>query len=252
MVLTLRNYIHMNRGISTQKYNDVLSIRIFNEKEIIKMKMGSYLGVTAAATANPPKFIHLCYKPPSGLVSAKFGLVGKGITFDSCGYNLKTGANSNIETMKNDMGGAAAIFGAANAIAEIKPLGVEIHFVTAACENMISATGMRPSDIVTASNGKTIEVNNIDAEGKLSLANALIYTCKLGVDKIIDLATLIGACITALCRLLQTSFLFPGAFTPNEDLAKEVFAAAERGGEKLWRLSLDRKVFVWLTYTYGK
>ncbi|CAK9315077.1 unnamed protein product [Citrullus colocynthis] len=217
----------------TQKYNDVLSARIFNEEEIIEMKMGSYLGVTAAATANPPKFIHLCYKPPSGPVSTKLGLVGKGITFDSGGYNLKAGANSNIETMKNDMGGAGAIFGAAKAIAEIKPLGVEIHFVVAACENMISATGMRPSDIVTASNGKTIEVNNTDAEGRLCLADALIYTCKQGVEKIIDLATLTGACITALGPSVA------GAFTPNEELAKEVFAAAERSGEKLWRLPLE-------------
>ncbi|KAG6599158.1 Leucine aminopeptidase 1, partial [Cucurbita argyrosperma subsp. sororia] len=217
----------------THKYNDVLSAKIFNEEEIIEMKMGSYLGVTAAATANPPHFIHLCYKPLGGSVSTKLGLVGKGITFDSGGYNLKTGANSNIETMKNDMGGAAAIFGAAKAIAELKPPGVEIHFVVAACENMISATGMRPSDIVTASNGKTIEVNNTDAEGRLCLADALIYTCNLGVEKIIDLATLTGACITALGPSVA------GAFTPNEELAKEVLAAAERSGEKIWRLPME-------------
>ncbi|KAA0056102.1 leucine aminopeptidase 1-like [Cucumis melo var. makuwa] len=217
----------------TRNYSDVLSARIFDEEEIIEMKMGSYLGVTAAATANPPKFIHLCYKPPSGSVSAKLGLVGKGITFDSGGYNLKAGSGSNIETMKNDMGGAGAIFGAAKAIAEIKPLGVEIHFVVAACENMISATGMRPSDIVTAANGKTIEVNNTDAEGRLCLADALIYTCKQGVDKIIDLATLTGACITALGPSVAA------AFTPSEELANEVLSAAERSGEKLWRLPIE-------------
>ncbi|KAG6599151.1 Leucine aminopeptidase 1, partial [Cucurbita argyrosperma subsp. sororia] len=216
-----------------EEYNDVLSAKIFKEDRMIELKMGSYLGVTAAATANPAHFIHLCYKPPCGPVLTKLGLVGKGITFDSGGYNLKTGPNSNIETMKKDMGGAAAIFGAAKAIAELKPLGVEIHFVVAACENMISATGMRPSDIVTASNGKTIEVNNTDAEGRLTLADALIYTCKLGVDKIIDLATLTGACITALGPSVA------GAFTPNEELATEVFAAAERSGEKIWRLPME-------------
>ncbi|XP_022158161.1 leucine aminopeptidase 2, chloroplastic-like [Momordica charantia] len=217
----------------TSVHSDVLSANIYNEGEIIELKMGSYLGIAAAATANPPHFIHLIYKPPGRPAAIKLGLVGKGITFDSGGYNLKTGANSNIENMKNDMGGAAALLGAAKAIGEIKPLDVEIHFVVAACENMISATGMRPGDIVTASNGKTIEVNNTDAEGRLCLADALIYTCNQGVDKIIDLATLTGACITALGPSVA------GAFTPNEDLAKEVFAAAESSGEKIWRLPLE-------------
>ncbi|XP_022946048.1 leucine aminopeptidase 2, chloroplastic-like [Cucurbita moschata] len=216
-----------------EKYNDVLSAKIFKEDRMIELKMGSYLGVTAAATANPAHFIHLCYKPPCGPVLTKLGLVGKGITFDSGGYNLKTGPNSSIETMKNDMGGAAAIFGAAKAIAQLKPPGVEIHFVVPACENMISATGMRPSDIVTASNGKTIEVNNTDAEGRLCLADALFYTCNLGVEKIIDLATLTGACIIALGPSVA------GAFTQNEDLAKEVIDAAERSGEKIWRLPME-------------
>jgi leucyl aminopeptidase len=101
-------------------------------------------------------------------------LVGKGLTFDSGGYNLKVGA-SLIEMMKFDMGGSGAVLGAAKIITELKPANVEVHFVIAACENMVDGAGMRPGDILTASNGKTIEVNNTDAEGRLTLADALVY-----------------------------------------------------------------------------
>nr|DAD45265.1 TPA_asm: hypothetical protein HUJ06_003495 [Nelumbo nucifera] len=103
---------------------------------------------------------------------------------NSGGYNIKTGPGCSIELMKFDMGGSAAVLGAAKAIGQIKPPGVEVHFIVAACENMISGTGMRPGDIVTASNGKTIEVNNTDAEGRLTLADALVYACNQGVGKV--------------------------------------------------------------------
>ncbi|XP_043697478.1 leucine aminopeptidase 2, chloroplastic-like [Telopea speciosissima] len=138
-------------------YSDVLTANILDVEKCKELKMGSYLGV-AAASANPPHFIHLCYKPPTGPVKAKLGLVGKGLTFDSGGYNIKTGPGCSIELMKFDMGGSAAVLGAAKALGQIKPPGVEVHFIVAACENMISGTGMRPGDILTASNGKTIEV----------------------------------------------------------------------------------------------
>lgn len=213
-------------------YSDVLSATILNEEQCRELNMGSYLGVSAAAT-NPPHFIHLRYKPPSGPVSVKLGLVGKGLTFDSGGYNIKTGPGCSIDIMKVDMGGSAAVLGAAKALGQIKPLGVEVHFVIAACENMISGTGMRPGDIITASNGKTIEVNNTDAEGRLTLADALVYTCKQGVDKVIDLATLTGACIVALGPSIA------GVFTPSDDLAKEVLGASEISGEKFWRMPLE-------------
>nr|DAD27428.1 TPA_asm: hypothetical protein HUJ06_028896 [Nelumbo nucifera] len=213
-------------------YGDVLTAKILDEEKCKELKMGSYLGV-AAASANPPHFIHLCYKPPSGPIKAKLGLVGKGLTFDSGGYNIKTGPGCSIEIMKTDMGGSAAVLGAAKAIGQIKPAGVEVHFIVAACENMISGTGMRPGDIVTASNGKTIEVNNTDAEGRLTLADALVYACNQGVEKIVDLATLTGACIIALGPSIA------GVFTPSDDLAKEVFAASQISGEKLWRMPLE-------------
>ncbi|PSS36160.1 Leucine aminopeptidase [Actinidia chinensis var. chinensis] len=213
-------------------YSDVLSATILDAEQCKELKMGSYLGV-AAASANPPHFIHLCYKPSSGLVKAKLALVGKGLTFDSGGYNIKTGPGCSIELMKFDMGGSAAVLGAAKALGQIKPAGVEVHFIIAACENMISGTGMRPGDIVTASNGKTIEVNNTDAEGRLTLADALVYACNQGVEKIVDLATLTGACVVALGPSVA------GIFTPSDDLAKEVLAASEISGEKLWRMPLE-------------
>ncbi|GAV83215.1 Peptidase_M17 domain-containing protein/Peptidase_M17_N domain-containing protein [Cephalotus follicularis] len=213
-------------------HSDVLSATILTKEQCEELKMGSYLGV-AEASANPPYFIHLCYKPPNGSARVKLALVGKGLTFDSGGYNIKTGPGCSIELMKFDMGGSAAVLGAAKAIGEIKPPGVEVHFIVAACENMISGTGMRPGDIVTASNGKTIEVNNTDAEGRLTLADALVYACNQGVEKIIDLATLTGACVVALGPSIA------GVFTPSDDLAKEVFAASEVSGEKFWRMPLE-------------
>jgi leucyl aminopeptidase len=213
-------------------YSDVLSATILDAEQCKELKMGSYLGV-AAASANPPHFIHLCYKPPGGTAKTKLALVGKGLTFDSGGYNIKTGPGCSIELMKFDMGGSAAVLGAAKALGQIKPPGVEVHFIVAACENMISGTGMRPGDIVTASNGKTIEVNNTDAEGRLTLADALVYACNQGVEKIVDLATLTGACVVALGPSVA------GIFTPSDDLAKEVLAASEISGEKLWRMPLE-------------
>ncbi|KAF5205420.1 Leucine aminopeptidase 2 protein, partial [Thalictrum thalictroides] len=213
-------------------YSDVLTSTILDAEQCKELKMGSYLGV-AAASSNPPHFIHLCYKPSSGPVNAKLALVGKGLTFDSGGYNIKTGPGCSIELMKVDMGGSAAVLGAAKALGQIKPSGVEVHFIVAACENMISGTGMRPGDILTASNGKTIEVNNTDAEGRLTLADALVYACNQGVEKIVDLATLTGACIVALGPSIA------GVFTPSDELAKEVMGASEISGEKFWRMPME-------------
>jgi leucyl aminopeptidase len=216
-------------------HGDVMTCKILEKEECEKLGMGAYLGVSAAST-NPPKFIHLCYSP-SGAVTTKLAIVGKGLTFDSGGYNLKTGPGCNIELMKFDMGGAAAVLGAAKAIAAIKPEGVEVNFIVAACENMISGGGMRPGDILTASNGKTIEVNNTDAEGRLTLADALVYANNLKVDKIVDLATLTGACIIALGNDIG------GMFTPNDELAQELTEASKKGGEKFWRMPMEDSYF---------
>ncbi|MEY4430666.1 MAG: hypothetical protein RLZZ533_602, partial [Cyanobacteriota bacterium] len=166
-----------------------------------------------------------------GTPQRRLVLVGKGLTFDSGGYNLKT-AGSQIEMMKYDMGGSAAVLGAMRAIAELKPQGVEVHMVVAACENMISGGAIHPGAIVTASNGKTIEINNTDAEGRLTLADALVYACKLEPDAVVDLATLTGACVIALGEEIA------GLWSPSDALAQGLLEAGAQGGENLWRMPL--------------
>jgi leucyl aminopeptidase len=210
-----------------------LHLVILEQEECEKLGMGAFLGV-AQASDLPPKFIHLTYKP-QGTPRRKLAIIGKGLTFDSGGLNIK-GAGSGIETMKIDMGGAAATFGAAKAIGQLKP-DVEVHFISAVTENMISGHAMHPGDILKASNGKTIEVNNTDAEGRLTLADALVFADKLGVDAIVDLATLTGACVVALGNDIA------GMFTPNDDLAKELAAAGDKAGEQLWRMPMEDKYF---------
>jgi len=210
-----------------------LSLEILEREDCERLGMGAFLGV-AQASDLPPKFIHLIYQP-TGTPRRKLAIVGKGLTFDSGGLNIK-GAGSGIETMKMDMGGAGATLGAARAIAALKP-DVEVHFISAATENMIDGKALHPGDILTASNGKTIEVNNTDAEGRLTLADALVFADKLGVEAIVDLATLTGACIVALGDDIG------GLWSPDDDLAAQLQAAAEAAGEKFWRMPLEEKYF---------
>lgn len=214
-----------------REYN--LELQILEQAECEKLGMGAFLGV-ARASDIPPKFIHITYKP-AGTPRKKVAIVGKGLTFDSGGLNIKP-TGSGIEMMKTDMGGAAATLGAAKAIGQIKP-DVEVHFISAVTENMISGHAMHPGDILTASNGKTIEVNNTDAEGRLTLADALVYTDKLGLDAIVDLATLTGACVIALGDDIA------GLWTGDEVLANQLAQASELSGEKLWRMPFEEKYF---------
>ncbi|MBL1210556.1 leucyl aminopeptidase [Geminocystis sp. GBBB08] len=210
-----------------------LELTILEQEDCERLGMGAFLGV-AKASDLPPKFLHLVYKP-QGTPKRKLAIVGKGLTFDSGGLNLKV-SGSGIETMKMDMGGAAATFGAAKSIAQLKP-NVEIHFISAVTENMISGKAMHPGDILTASNGKTIEVNNTDAEGRLTLADALVYADKLGVDAIVDLATLTGACIVALGNDIA------GLWTTDNLLATQLQTCAQTAGEKFWQMPLESKYF---------
>lgn len=194
-----------------------LECKILSLSEIEALNMGCYLGV-AKGSLYPPQFIHLTYHPngaASGAPLKKLGFVGKGLCFDSGGYNIKR-AETSIELMKFDMGGAAAVLGAAKIIGAVKPPGVEVHFIAAAAENMVSRAAYRPGDVLVASNGKTVEVGNTDAEGRLTLADALVYTEKLQLDAIVDVATLTGACIVALGES------YAGLFSPDEDLAKNL------------------------------
>lgn len=208
-----------------------LVAEILEKEDCEKLGMGAFLGVGQASEL-PPKFIHLIYKP-EGTPKRKVAIVGKGVTFDSGGLNIK-GAGSGIETMKIDMGGAAATLGAAKAIGHIKP-DVEVHFISAVTENMISGRALHPGDVITASNGKTIEVNNTDAEGRLTLADALVFAEKLGVDAIIDLATLTGACVIALGDDIA------GLWSTDATLTSEIKQAAEKAGEKFWEMPLEEK-----------
>ena len=217
---------------------------VLGQKECEELGMGAYLGVQQGSKF-PPQFVHLSYKPEGG-AKKKIALVGKGLTFDSGGYNLKAGAGSMIELMKFDMGGCAAVLGAAKAIAQLRPRNVEVHFITALCENMINEEAMRPGDILRASNGKTIEVLNTDAEGRLTLADALVYADKIeGVDTIVDLATLTGACIVGL------GDKYAGLYSPDEGLLQDLIMAAKRSDEGIWAMPLPTEYKEMIKGTLG-
>jgi leucyl aminopeptidase len=207
-----------------------LELKLLERSDCEALGMGAYLGV-AQGSSLPPKFIHLIYRP-NGPVERRVALVGKGLTFDSGGYNLKVGG-SQIEMMKYDMGGSAAVLGAARAIAELRPEAIEVHVIVAACENMISGEAIHPGDILTASNGKTIEINNTDAEGRLTLADALVYASGLELDAVVDLATLTGACVIALGEEIA------GLWSPSDALAEALVSSGRRRGESFWRMPLQ-------------
>lgn len=203
------------------KYPESLSIKILNKKECEELNMGGYLAVQQGSKYEP-QFIHITFNSKSSSPDAKkkkIAFVGKGLTFDSGGYNLKAGSASMIELMKFDCGGLGAVLGSVQSISELNKLNIlsddlEIHFISAVCENMISSEAMKPGDIVYTSNGKSVEILNTDAEGRLTLADALVYAEKLKPEVIIDLATLTGACIVGLGENLA------GLYSNNEELSK--------------------------------
>jgi len=204
-----------------------LTCKVMDVPELEKMGMGSFLGVARGAD-EPPKFIVLKY---SAGTSAKktVALVGKGITFDSGGLSLKPSLS--MEHMKYDMSGAAAVIACMQVMGELKP-NVNVLGIVAACENMPSGKALKPGDVIAAMNGKTIEVNNTDAEGRLILADALCYACDSKVDEIIDVATLTGAIIQALGRVAG------GIMGNNSALMDKLVKASESAGEKLWPLPM--------------
>ncbi len=205
-----------------------LECRVYDEKEIQEMGMQALWSV-GKGSATPPRFIHLTYKP-EGKAKDKIVFVGKGLTFDSGGLNIKTG--NFMRTMKMDKSGACAVLGIMKAIAALKP-DVEVHGIIGAAENMPSGSAYRPDDIIKAKNGKTIEVDNTDAEGRITLADALSYASELKPSKIIDMATLTGACMVALGEYTA------GLFTNDEEFARELKDVAKRTGERVWELPMD-------------
>jgi leucyl aminopeptidase len=200
-----------------------LSVQVLTEKEAQKEGMGAFLGV-AKGTDEPARFIVIRYRPSDRNFIA---LVGKGITFDSGGISIKP--SENMDSMKGDMSGAAAVLGAMWAIAQLKPK-IGVVGIVPATENMPSGHAMKPGDIVRAMNGLTIEVLNTDAEGRLALADAIAYARKLGAKTIIDVATLTGACVIALGEMTS-------ALVSNDDtLANLLLRVSQETGEKMWRL----------------
>lgn len=207
-----------------------IEVKVYNQKEIEKMGMGAFLAV-AKGSDDPPYFIHLTYKP-GGKVK-KVAFVGKGITFDSGGLSLKP-ANY-METMQLDMAGSATVLGIFHGLAKLKP-NAEVHGLAAVCENMPSGHAMKPGDIVKTMNGKTIEVLNTDAEGRLTLADALSYAVKnVKPDAIVDFATLTMACVIALGEE------YAGCMGNNKELMEKVKSAAENVGERVWELPMPEE-----------
>jgi leucyl aminopeptidase len=206
-----------------------LECEIFDKEKIAALQMGGLLGVSQGS-AEPPRFIILRYRGAPQSDAKGLALVGKGITFDSGGISIKPAAG--MDEMKGDMGGAAAVLGAMQAIAALKP-AINVTALVPTCENMPSGTAYHPGDILRILNGKTIEIVNTDAEGRLVLADALSYAVQQGLSPIIDLATLTGGIVVALGSVMT------GLFSNDEALTDEIIAAGRAAGEKYWPMPLD-------------
>jgi leucyl aminopeptidase len=208
-----------------------LRVRVLDREACAKLGMGAYLGV-AQGSHEPPCFIHLTYAP-GRRARRRVALIGKGITFDSGGLDLKTA--DGMLRMKDDMSGAAAVLGIFQALPRLR-LPVEVHGLIAATENMPSGTAQRPGDIVRAMNGLTVEIGNTDAEGRLTLADALAYAAReIKPDEMLDMATLTGAVVIALGLGVS------GLFATQDGLAERLLAAARTSGERMWRLPLHEE-----------
>ena len=204
-----------------------LEIKVFDREALKRIGAGGLLAVSQGSD-QPPYLIRLSYKP-RGRRGKILGLVGKGVTFDSGGLSIKTAGG--METMKCDMAGAAAVLSAMQAVAHFKPR-FEVRAYIPATENMIAGSATRPGDVIKALNGKSIEVLNTDAEGRLILADALALAEKEGCDTLVDLATLTGACMVAL------GTDYAGLFCADPKLREKLQEAAENSGERLWSMPL--------------
>jgi len=214
---------------STMAQQNGLECEILDRPQMQELGMGGLLGV-AQGSVEPPKFIILRYRGTANSTDKGMALVGKGITFDTGGISIKPA--SGMDEMKGDMAGAAAVIGAMQAIAELKP-AINVTALVSSTENMPSGTAYRPGDILRIMNGKTIEIVNTDAEGRLVLADALSYAVKEGLSPIIDVATLTGGIVVALGHTMT------GMFCNDEQLSAEIIAAGQTAGEKFWPMPLD-------------
>jgi len=207
---------------------------VFKEAEINKWKMGGLIAV-GQGSINKPRFIVLEYKPSLKVKKSKkikfkkIAIVGKGITFDTGGISLKP--SKSMGEMKADMSGAAVVVGTLIAAAKNK-IPVHLYGIIPAAENMCSGEAIRPGDVIKISSGKTVEIEDTDAEGRVVLADALHYASQLKPDQIIDLATLTGACVVALGEFVA------GMFTKNEAMAENLYKSGITTFDRVWRLPL--------------
>jgi leucyl aminopeptidase len=219
---------------------DGLSVEVEGREGIVARGMGAFAAV-AQGSEEEPALITLRYEGPSAS-GPLLGFVGKAVTFDSGGISLKPGAK--MAEMKFDMSGGAAVIEAVAAIARLH-LPVKLVGVVGATENLPSGRSVKPGDIVTAANGKTIEVNNTDAEGRLVLADCLCHAVGEGAERLVDLATLTGAVIVAL------GSTYAGLMSNDDELAAQISTAGERTGEIVWRLPLHEEYASLIKGTYG-
>jgi leucyl aminopeptidase len=205
-----------------------LSVEVLDEDEIARLRMGLLLGV-ARGSAEPPRVIVMQYEPPGAPSTPVLGLVGKGITFDTGGISIKPA--DGMERMKDDMAGGAAVIAAMRAIAILKA-PIKVIGVVPASENMPGGRATKPGDILSGASGKTVEVLNTDAEGRLILGDALWYTQRLGATHLIDVATLTGACVVALGKAASGLFGRPDAWV------EAVRGVCARTGDRAWPMPL--------------
>lgn len=210
-----------------------LEIKVHGPDELAEMGAGGLVNV-GKGSVNKPRLIHLIYRPEGATAETKqIGLVGKCITFDTGGYSIKP--YEGMLEMKADMAGGAAVLGAMASLRALRVPNV-VHGVICAAENMISGEAFRPGDILTAMNGVTMEILSTDAEGRLVLADGLVYTARQGVREMVDIATLTGAIVVALGEGTA------GLFVNNDDLAARLQAAADEAGERVWRMPLTEEL----------
>ncbi len=214
------------------KRHPQLSIQVLGPKKCEELGMGMFLAV-GKGSEQEPRLIHITYKPAKK-PKKKVVLIGKGITFDSGGYSLKP--SNAMEDMKVDMSGAAAVISAMDAIAQLGSEH-EVHAIAACCENLVSGRAYKLGDVLRSMDGTTVEINNTDAEGRLTLGDAITYArTKVAPDEMFDFATLTGACMVALGPYTA------GVMTDHPALAKAWLEAAERAGEDMWRLPLNARL----------
>ena len=209
-----------------------LSVEILDEKKIAQLKMGALLSV-AQGSSEPPRMIVIIYNPPSAKPGAPvIGLIGKAVTFDTGGISIKP--SEGMEKMKYDMAGGATMIGVMRALAALKP-AVKVICVVPATENMPGGRAQKPGDIQTAMSGKTIEVLNTDAEGRLILADGVHYAKQLGATHLIDAATLTGAIVVALAGVNV------GVFGSDQAFTDKLLSSAKAAGEKMWQMPVDEE-----------